>query len=47
MSNPTYYDKLNPLHFRARKDAPNDIGIEPEVIIPSQGEIRLLGNRHK
>ncbi len=44
-----YYDKLtyNPLHFRKKKDGQHDVGLEIEAIIPSAGEIRLLGNRHK
>ena len=45
----TYYDKLtyNPLHFKRRRGGLHDVGVEVEGIIPSQGEIRLLGNRHQ
>lgn len=45
----TFYDKFayDPLDFKKKKTAANDIGIEPEAIIPSAEEIRLLGNRHR
>ena len=44
----TFYDKLtlNSLHFKKKRGGQHDIGIEPDIIIPSEGEIRLLGNRH-
>ena len=45
----TNFDRLayNPLHFKRRKGGLHDVGLEIEGIIPSAGEIRLLGNRHK
>lgn len=48
MSSPAFHDKfnLNPLHYRKKKGSTNEFGVEPEAIIPSEGEIRLLGNRH-
>ena len=49
MTAPFYYDKnfLNPLHFKKKKGSTNEFGFEPDTIIPSPGEIRLLGNRHR
>ena len=48
-SAPYWYDKpyFNNLHFKKKKGTKNEFGIEPDTIIPSEGEIRLLGNRHK
>ena len=45
----TFYDKMtyNPLHFKKKKDAKHEFGIEVEPVIPKEGEIRLLGNRHR
>lgn len=45
----TYYDKLvyNDLHFKKKKGGKHDVGLEIEGVIPTPGEIRLLGNRHK
>ena len=37
----------NTLHFKKKKNGNHDLGIEIEGVIPSAGEIRLLGNRHK
>ena len=49
MSAPFYYDKFfeNPLHFKKKKGSKHEFGVELESITPSDGEIRLLGNRHK
>ena len=46
---PTYYDKLtyNSLHFKKKRGGQHDVGVELEGVIPSAGEIRLLGNRHR
>ena len=45
----TFYDKLiyNELHFKKKRGGQHDVGLEIEGIIPSAGEIRLLGNRHR
>ncbi len=45
----TYYDKLiyNELHFKRKRGGKHDVGVEVDGIIPSAGEIRLLGNRHR
>ena len=37
----------NTLHFKKRKGSSHEFGHELEKVIPSAGEIRLLGNRHK
>ena len=44
-----FYDKLvyDPLHFRKKRGAKHEVGVEAEKIIPDADEIRLLGNRHK
>ena len=50
MSAPFYYDKptfFNSLNFKKKKGTKNEFGIELEGIVPPEGEIRLLGNRHK
>ena len=46
---PDMWDKFNrnPLHYKKKKGAKNEFGLEYESIIPSEGEIRLLGNRAK
>ncbi len=45
----SFYDKYNPnpLHFKKKKNATHEFGLELEPIIPSAGEVRLLGNRHR
>jgi hypothetical protein len=49
MTAPYYYDKniFNNLHFKKKKGTKSEFGVEIDAIIPSEGEIRLLGNRHK
>ena len=44
----TFYDKVfyNTLHFKKKKGSTNEFGIELDAVLPSAGEIRLLGNRH-
>ena len=46
-----FYDKLetngDELHFKKRKGAGHKTGIDLDMVIPSAGEVRLLGNRHK
>ena len=48
---PTFYDKLedvyDELHFKKRKGAKHACGVDIEAIVPSEGEVRLLGNRHR
>jgi len=45
----TFYDKFNanPLHYRRKKGSNHEFGVELEAVIPSAGEVRLLGNRHR
>ena len=49
MTEATNYDKpyFNPLHFRKKKGSNNEFGIEVDAIIPSDNEVRLLGNRNR
>ena len=49
MTAPSYYDKtyFNTLHFKKKRGSNNEFGIELDAVIPSEGEIRLLGNRNK
>ena len=46
-----WYDKLgdvyDELHFKKRKGARHGCGVDVEGVVPSEGEVRLLGNRHK
>lgn len=46
---PYYYDKLvyNSLHYKKKKGGNHDIGLELDGVMPTPGEVRLLGNRHK
>ena len=48
-STTTWFDKpyFNTLHFKKKKNSKHEFGIEVEPIIPSEGEVRLLGNRNK
>ena len=48
-SGPSFYDKFeyNSLHFKKKKNGTHEFGNDIEAIIPTAGEIRLLGNRHK
>ena len=45
----TFHDKMvyEPLHFRKKRGAKHEVGVEVEKIIPDADEIRLLGNRHR
>ena len=45
----SFYDKLNfnALHFRKKKGSSHEFGVELEPIVPTAGEVRLLGNRHR
>jgi hypothetical protein len=48
-NNRTFYDKYlpNALHYKKKKTGTHEFGLELEPIIPSAGEVRLLGNRHR
>jgi hypothetical protein len=37
----------DPINYRIREDSKHEFGTEYEKILPSEGEVRLLGNRHK
>ena len=45
----TYYDKMvyDQMNFKKKAGAKHATGIEIEGIIPSEAEIRLLGNKHR
>ena len=47
----TFYDKLSDvyddMHFKKRKGAKHATGVDLEVVMPKEGEVRLLGNRHR
>ena len=47
----TFYDKLedayDDMHFKKKKGAMHLTGVEIEAVMPSEGEVRLLGNRHR
>ena len=46
-----FYDKLenayDELHFKKRKGAKHATGVDVESVLPSESEVRLLGNRHR
>jgi hypothetical protein len=45
-----YYDleeNKDPINYKPRTNSKNEFGIEYEKIIPFEGEVRLLGNRHR
>ncbi len=44
-----YFDNLvfNPLHWKKRLAGKHEFGLDVEKIVPKEGEIRLLGNRHR
>ena len=46
-----FYDvehpEYSPLHWKPRNKSKHEFGIEYEPIIPLEGEVRLLGNRHR
>ena len=46
-----FYESLenqaNPLHFKKKKGAKHLTGLELEGIVPSEAEVRLLGNRNR
>ena len=47
----TYYDKLedayDDLHFKKKKTGKHLMGVDVEMIVPKEGEVRLLGNRNR
>jgi len=45
----SYYDfpYFNPLHWKQRDNNKHEFGLEIERVIPTEGEVRLLGNRHR
>ena len=40
------HSNYNPLHWKPRAKSKHEFGIDYEPIIPKEGEVRLLGNRH-
>ena len=45
-----FYDKSNhydPVNFKVRKNPNNEFGADVMKIVPLEGELRLLGNRHR
>mmetsp|Transcript_5439 Transcript_5439/g.9177 ORF Transcript_5439/g.9177 Transcript_5439/m.9177 type:complete len:107 (-) Transcript_5439:210-530(-) len=46
-----HYDQLenayDPILFKKKKGAKHLFGVDLDMIVPSEGEVRLLGNRHK
>jgi len=44
-----YYDLelYNPVHWKKKPNGKHEFGFDLERIIPSEGEVRLLGNRHR
>ena len=48
---PDFYDTFSSayddLHFKKKKGAEHRTGVDIDMVIPSEGEVRLLGNRHR
>ena len=46
-----FYDNFenayDPIIFKKKKGGKNLFGADIEAVLPSEGEVRLLGNRHK
>ncbi len=42
-----WHNIFNPLEYTIKKDSKHEFGTEVSSILPSEGEIRLLGNRHR
>jgi hypothetical protein len=45
-----FYDveeNKDPINFKVRNNSKHEFGIEYEHVIPSEGEVRLLANRHR
>ncbi len=47
--NPKYYDLsiYNPLMWKKKENSKHEFGIDLERVIPKEGEVRLLGNKHR
>ena len=47
----SFYDKLgdayDDMHFKKKKGAKHLTGVDLEVVMPAESEVRLLGNRHR
>ena len=47
----TFYDtvegQVDPLHFKQRKGAQNRCGVDLDMTVPKEGEVRLIGNRNR
>jgi hypothetical protein len=41
------FEASDPINYRLKNDSKHEFGKEFEKIIPSEGEVRLLGNRHR
>ena len=46
-----YYDNLDnaydSMHFKKRKGAKHATGVDVECVMPSESEVRMIGNRHR
>ena len=51
MESGSFYDKFKDVYdeidFKKKKGAKNATGADIEAIVPSEGEVRLLGNRNR
>lgn len=37
---------LDPINYKVKQNSKHEFGIEYEKVLPKEGEVRLLGNRH-
>ena len=46
-----FYDKLenahDDMHYKKKKGAKHLTGVDIEAVLPSESEVRLIGNRHR
>ena len=51
MASGSFYDKFSEVYdeldFKKRKGAKHATGVDIEAVLPSEGEVRLLGNRNR
>ena len=46
-----FYDEVenayDPMHFKKRKGAKHQTGVDVDAVLPSESEVRMIGNRHR
>ena len=51
MGSETFYDKFKDVYdeidFKKKKTGKHSTGVDIEAVLPTEGEVRLLGNRNR